>query len=628
VTPITDVKTPTTAAPERTAPWWRVMCLTGLDYFSTLGYQPAIAALAAGLVAPIATVVLVALTLFGALPVYRRVAKESPHGEGSLSMLERLVPSWGGKVVVLVLLGFAATDFMITITLSAADATAHVIENPFTPEWFRGENVPITIVLCLLLGAVFFKGFREAISIATVLVTVFLAVNVVVIVRGLWEVATHPVVVGDWWHGLFQTHSSLLGIVLVALVVFPKLALGLSGFETGVAVMPQITGRPGDTEAVPTGRIRDARRLLTTAALIMSALLITSSIVTTLLIPQAQFQPGGQANGRALAYLAHALLGQGFGTVYDISTILILWFAGGSAMAGLLNLVPRYLPRYGMAPQWAGATRPLVVILTVIALVITLVFRASVDAQGGAYATGVLVLITSAAVAVTVSSWRRRQRRAFAGFAVIAAVFVYTTVLNVDERPDGVKIASIFIAVIIITSLLSRILRSFEVRAKSVTLDDAAHHIIEVAARRTGTVRVIAKEPGTESGPEYRVKLRNERRFNGVPEGEVPIFLEVHRGDASNFEEDLVVTGTIVDGFPVLHVTSGSVPNAIASVLFAARDATGVVPEVYFEWSEGNPVLNMLKFLFLGTGEISTVTHEVLRATEPHRSKRPHVHVG
>jgi len=613
---------------EKTHSWWRVMCLTGVDYFSTLGYQPAIAAVAAGLLSPLATIVLIALTLLGALPVYRRVARESPRGEGSIAMLERLLPWWGGKLFVLVLLGFAATDFMITITLSAADATAHAVENPFTPEWFHGAEVPITLFLIALLAAVFLRGFKEAIGIAVVLVGVFLTLNLVVIAVSIFHVAENTVVIGNWWQALTVQHGNPLVMVGIALIVFPKLALGLSGFETGVAVMPQITGDATDTAERPTGRIRGARRLLTTAAIIMSSFLILSSFVTTLLIPQEQFQAGGAANGRALAYLAHEYLGNGFGTIYDISTICILWFAGASAMAGLLNLVPRYLPRYGMAPQWARAVRPLVLVFTVVAFIITIVFDADVDAQGGAYATGVLVLITSASVAVTLSARRARQSKRTIGFGAIALVFVYTTIVNVVERPDGVKIAAIFIVGIMAVSLFSRVRRSFQLRATSISFDDTALGYVREDADEYGSIRVIAHEPGREVAEIYKKKLSAERRYSGIPQRSPVIFLEVHPGDSSDFEEDLVVTGCVVHGYRVIRVTSGAVPNTIASVLLAIRDETGVVPDIYFEWTEGSPLSNMGRFLVTGAGEVAPVTREVLRQAEPHRSRRPDVHVS
>jgi hypothetical protein len=446
------------------------MCLTGVDYFSTLGYQPGIAALAAGALAPVATLILVLVTLFGALPMYKRVASASPHGDGSISMMERLLSWWQGKLLVLCLIGFMATGFIITITLSAADATAHIEENPFAG-FLDDAAVPITLVLIALLGAVFLKGFGEAIGIAVGIVAIYLVLNAVVIGASLIEVAQHPSLLRAWRADLELDYANPMLMLGAAFLLFPKLALGLSGFETGVVVMPLVKGDPSDTPDRPVGRIRNTHRLLTTAALIMSVLLILSSLATTLLIPPEAFEEGGAANGRALAYLAHELLGDVFGTIYDISTITILWFAGASALAGLLNIVPRFLPRYGMAPNWARATRPLVLVFITVCFLVTVAFHADVDAQAGAYATGVLAVITTASVAVALAARHKRQRRATIGFGLVALLFVYTTLVTIIEDTEGLQIALLFIAAIVVFSLLSRSLRSTELRAVGVEFD-------------------------------------------------------------------------------------------------------------------------------------------------------------
>jgi hypothetical protein len=239
------------------------------------------------------------------------------------------------------------------------------------------------------------------------MVGAYLLLNLVVVGVGFYEVVTQPQSLADWQGKLFADYGNPLILIGVALLVFPKLALGISGFETGVSVMPLVRGEEGDDPEHPEGRIRNTRKLLTSAGLIMSFYLVTTSFITVVLIPAKEFESGGSANGRALAYLAHEHLGSVFGTAYDLSTIVILAFAGASAMAGLLNIVPRYLPRYGMAPEWGRTVRPLVLIYTAIAFAITIIFRASVEAQGGAYATGVLVVMTSAAFAVMLSAlWK------------------------------------------------------------------------------------------------------------------------------------------------------------------------------------------------------------------------------
>ena len=176
------------------------MCLTGVDYFSTLGYQPSIAVESAGLLAPLATVVLVIVTLFGALPVYCYVAGKSFTGQGSIGMLAKLLSGWPGKILVLTLLGFAATDFVITKTLSAADAAEHMISNPNWPfekpknQGEFGQIVSCTMILLVLLGATFMRGFKEVIGIAVVIVGVYLALNVVVIGAGIFNLKNISIV--------------------------------------------------------------------------------------------------------------------------------------------------------------------------------------------------------------------------------------------------------------------------------------------------------------------------------------------------------------------------------------------------------------------------------------------------
>ena len=598
-------------------PWWSVMCLTGVDYFSTLGYQPGIAFLAAGALSPLATLVLVLVTLFAALPLYKRVAQASPNGQGSIAMLERLFPEWWGKLFVLALLGFATTDFIITMTLSAADAAAHFVHNPFAPKWLSSQML-VTLLLLAILSAIFLKGFKEAINIAVILVAVYLVLNAIVTVRAVMAIAQHPEVVGQWKAVLFAEHPHWLGIIGVCLLLFPRLALGLSGFETGVAVMPLIAGT--DLEA----RIRNTKRLLTTAALIMSVFLIATSFVTTVLIPAHAFADGGEANGRAMAYLAHQYFGSAFGSAYDISTILILAFAGASAMAGLLNLIPRYLPRFGMAPEWARAARPLVLVFMGVAFFVTFAFHANVDAQGGAYATGVLVLITSAACAVTLAVWQSRLRWVF---LPVALIFIYTTGMNIWERPEGLKISCIFIATIMFVSFISRATRSTELRITGVDFSPEAFSIIKSCGDRP--LRIIPRRPRSIATHRDLDKIEAiVRKYHALPEHSPIAFLEVERTDASEFNQRLSVEGQRLEGHCILHARSPTVSNSIAAILIEIERITEQVPHIYFKWKEGNPVVNIFGFLFLGEGDAAPLTHEVLRKAVPDVSHRPVVHVS
>ncbi len=600
---------------EQTYPWWRVLWLTGVDYFSTLGYQPGIAFLAAGILSPIASAFLVVVTLAGALPTYMEVAKRSHIGQGSLAMLEHLLSGWKAKVLVLVLLGFASTDFVITMTLSAADAAQHAVENPLLHPLLDGHKMAVTLGLLALLAGVFLRGFREAIGMAVLAGIPYILLNLVVLLRGGWELIVRPEQLQQLSLSL-AAQGSWPTLLIGAGLIFPKLALGMSGFETGVSVMPLIdheAGPDAPEEARVRGRVRATRLLLATAAVAMSLLLLGSSVTTTALIPASEFAAGGKANGRALAYLAHGLLGSGFGTVYDFATILILWFAGASAMAGLMSLIPRYLPRFGMAPAWVAHSRPLILILFAVDVVVTLVFKADVDAQGGAYATGVLVLILSAALAVALASWREAragQRRPWASlyFWAVTLVFGYTLADNVVERPDGVIISAIFCGLVLTTSGLSRFWRATELRVEKLEFADpeSQRHFESMKDKKVNLVPL--RTPGADA---RLAKTKEIRTYYNAHGPLAFLCIELH-DDRSEFATALKVKVEREDkelGGNYLITVTGAV--AVANTIAYLSEQLDPIA-LFLGLTLENKMSQAMKYLIFGEGEVGILVYEIL----------------
>ena len=612
-------------AVEQTYPWYAVLWLTGVDYFSTLGYQPGIALLATGALSPLATLLLVGVTLFGALPVYYQVTRRSFIGQGSIAMLENLLPSWWGKLFVLALLGFASTSFVITMTLSASDAAEHLVKNPLLVHYLEGWQLPVTLVLLALLAVVFLLGFSEAVGLAVAVGVPYILLNFAVIVRGLFAIAEHPEVLGQW-QGQLALQGDWPTLLVLTVFAFPKLALGLSGFETGVSVMPLVRGNPDDDrKPIPEGRIDGSRRLLTAAALLMGVLLIGSSLVTTVLIPPTAYAEGGEAAGRTLAYLSHRLLGEVFGTIYDISTIAILWFAGASAMVGMLNLIPRYLPRFGMAPAWVSYNRPLVLVLLLVNVLVTCIFRADVEAQGGAYATGVLALILSAAVAVALALGRESQQTGQGSdrllslyFWAVSLVFAYALIANIVERPDGVIISALFIFAILVIGSISRLQRSTELRVETLAFRDSQSAALwpELRGRKVHLVPTRSFDCDD--------KIAQIRKLY-ITEGPLALLRIKLVDDRSDFLSGLRLG---VDRTPE-GIYRIEVEGAVALANTIAYLSELIDPiSIFLQLKRKNFASQLLEYLLFGEGETGFIVYQILVQYwdwTPEEDLRPHI---
>jgi hypothetical protein len=672
-----DTNNPRLNSPKYRASWPLVLGLIGLDYFSTLAYQPSIAFESAGLLAPLATAAIVLLTLLGALPVYAYVAGKSPPGQGSAAMLERLIDGWRGKFAVLVLLGFAATNFIFTRTLSTADASVHLLNHP-NEAWQNTLNnwaaagmraKPVSdnavwqafwgfwdrqLVTTLLLLAIYFvmwpivwRGFtRRMVQASAVLVAGYLLLTAVIVCSGLVYLVRHQELLDAWWSNVRAGEWEIArpswaggdawSLVKMCLWLLPKMALGLSGFEMSLVVMPVVRGE-GRTQ------VANTRKLLFTSAIVMAALLIGSALVTTLLMIPSSMMPGGPARERALAYLAHGgelapgiaaqdvnpMFGIAFGTVYDLTTVLVLSLAGASVALGLKNLLPQFLLRFGMELRWAYAVGLIYNLCMVINLAVTIVFRASVENQRSAYAVSVLALLTSAAAA---SALDVRRGGGFVRsllslpFAAVALIFTLMGCGIVVYHPGSVGIAGLFIAAIVSTSMASRMWRAREFRFEGFEFESDSTRALWDKVRHLEYSVLVPMRPGGRSDLDARDRLIRSRHRVG---DHVPIiFLEVEMGDPSDFlQRPLVSIREESRRFMIKVTRCVSIAHVIVAVGLEFSKV-GEPPEIHFGWSDQTPLAANLKFLLFGEGNVPWLAQDLLRRIELDHEKRPRVIVG
>lgn len=677
-------------------PWPLVLCLVGVDYFSTLAYLPSIAAEAAGVWAPFAAAGVVLVTFLLALPVYWYVVGRAPDGRGAAGMLEDMTPGWRGKLVVLTLLGFAAADFVITRSLSLADAAIHLIHNPhgqtllaripdqlfnhdhglWSPleSWVRRLGQP-QVATTLMLSVISFglwqllrRGVsRRMLCVTAAAVLCYLLVTALVIGSAIVYLAQHAAIWQAWLDStimspLSGTTSDSVGnaattmtvspswlwtAIRIALWSFPQMALGLTGFEMIMNVVPRVRGNRDDdagSSARQAARIRNTRKLMVTAAAVMAVYLLSAVTVTTLLVPRSELLPNGTAAHRALAYIAHgspvagegsdainAVLGHTFGDLYDLSSVFILCLAGVSVTLGLQTLLPHYLNRLGMDVHWAGQSGVILHILNVIIVLVTVVFHASPSLQQWAYATSVLVLLAGAAIAAA-KDLRRKSARGFVGtlcllISACAASFFYAmTCLTVFTNYSGLTIALSFVAAIVITSFVSRWIRCTELRFEGFEFADEQSECRWNALCHSGRKVLVPHRPGLVSLADKCAALEREYRLDPATP---TVFIEVSLGDPSNFYQKPLVQIERESGLEVIRLTKCvSIAHVLAAVCLELCDGDQCPPEIIFGWSHESPLAANLNFLLLGEGNIPWMVKELIRKAIPPDAPQPKVRIG
>ena len=632
--------------------WWTVLAIVGLDYLSTLGYQPSLAYQAGGRLAPLATIGVVLVTLCAALPVYLYVAGRSPHGGGAAAFLERLVSGWRGKFLILIMLGFTATDFIFTRTVSVAAAAEHLIHNP-EPHWqsalerlattvreygasldnafggwlakYGDQQLAVTLVLLLISGilsVLFIRGFsRSVLRLAIAVVGVYLLLNLIVIASGIHHLVENPEVVRDWWNQIMAGHwgakelgpQSVASISWACLGLFPKLALGLSGFELTMIVMPLIRGRNDDDPRCPR---RPHSGYAQTARMCRSYWFCSTAFV--IVRDYAADSAAGLRSGRHraasahLAYLAHGgplttgeiplnpLFGPVFGTLYDLSAVAILCLAGASVSLGLRDFVPPYLHRLGMELNWSHAIGCTRISLhgDQIDRDDCLSRRSRCSAQrirhrgaGIDDGRGLCMFPRSASRTQTIVANLRDHRirvcgRLHCGHCRTAersqnrSMFCFRRLDYLDD--------------------LARI-SATELRFAGFEFVNDGSRFLWDSLRTMDFPVLVPRRPGDRGLAEKEREIRQHHRLGP----DVPIvFVEAGLGDPSGFENSPLLEVNEEDGRFVIRIERCTSIAHVLAIVALELSRESRPPELHFGWSDESPLTANLHFVLFGHGNV------------------------